>query len=132
MLKDCFIFTPMIIQLDCRYPKTLTKKEQSALDKELEFRSVVVQDFNKNEETEKFLEENNYPKYEYGPFVFSLKDISKFNLVDENHICIRFYGGEVYVFRISFEQFKIIYQNLTGNIIINSEVVMEDAKTDSK
>ena len=93
MLKDCFIFTPMIIQLDCRYPKTLTKKEQSALDKELEFRSVVVQDFNKNEETEKFLEENNYPKYEYGLFVFSLKDISKFNLVDENHICIGFYGG---------------------------------------
>lgn len=107
----------MIIQLLCRYPRELNKKELELVEEELQVKSVINDNFDKEEERIKAIENLGFSKYEYGPFVLNLKDISNFNSVDEQHTCVRLYGGIAYVFKIGFEDFKELYQVCTGNYI---------------
>lgn len=105
----------MIIELLCRFHKTIDKDFLDDLDLQLETESLIKgSNFNKDEEREKALSNVGY---EYSPMFFNAKEIWAGNPVDDNHTCIRFYNGSIFTFKIKYNNFLEVYQRTTGNII---------------
>lgn len=112
----------MIIKLLCRYSKTPNREEDEELNNELNIQALIQgENFDKDKERDKILKGrgNKAPVYDYGPFIFDLKDVKQFNYVDRNHTCIRFYEGDTYTFKIQPQQFESIYSTVTGNVIMD-------------
>lgn len=95
--------------------KELSRDEIKEIDESLEIRKLVEPDFDLKAERDTII--NSNIKFEYGPFVLNLKDVETFNLVDNNHTCIRLYSGKIYTFKIKHELFIALYQTLTGKLV---------------
>lgn len=106
----------MIIELLCRYRKDPDDEMHEYIEDELKTLSIVKGDsFDHEKEYNKLTKQNKL--YDYGPFLLNLKDVKFVNQVDKNHTLIRFNSGDMFVFKIQYEQFKLIYQSLTSYII---------------
>lgn len=116
----------MIIELLCRFSKVLSEKENSELEEELSIQELIKGgDFDKIIEKDKLL--STKVSHEYVSTVLDLKDVAMFNSSDETHTTIRLYNGAIFNFKIGYDNFKAIYQTLTGKII--NSFTEEDGKT---
>ena len=123
----------MVIELLCRYPKDPASEDFSQFDEELDLMAVIQGDnFNREKERNKLIKKENVDKFEYGPFSFDLKDIVSFNMVDADHTCVRMYGNVGYVFKINYDEFRTIYQTLSGRVINDfSNIVFKKPENDT-
>lgn len=107
------------IELLCRYPKSLDDATMKEIDEELYNIELIQGDkFDRNKEYDK-LTKGNKKAYEYGPFMLSLHDVMSVNEVDNDHICVRFKNGSMFVFKKSYEEFIAIYQTVLGVLVRN-------------
>ena len=125
-------FVPLLymtmLELSCRYSKTLDPVVQQELEDSLETQRLILGDnYNETIAKDNFLKSIGQ-KYEYGPFTFNLKDVVGFNAIDEEHTAIRFYNSMVYVFKINYEEFKIAYQEISGMLV--RSVILEKIEDD--
>lgn len=106
----------MIVKLLCRYPKVVDTSLQKELEKELDIQRIIQGDaFDENKEKLKLIGSTNM--YEYGPDVFNMKDVAKFNEADSEHVCVRFYMGGIFVYKVTQAQFEALYQMATNQVI---------------
>lgn len=117
-----------LVKLLCRYSKDVDDEATEEINNELYIISVNKGDkFNENEERAKLVKEKK--AYDYGPMVFNLRDVSKFNHIDNNHTHIRFYGEPMgYTFKINHMQFEVLYQSLLGGMMINDFTQLQEVK----
>lgn len=118
----------MMIELICRYSKPLSEDINKQLSEHLSEQRIILgdDDFDADQEKSKFLKDLD-EMFEYGPFTFSMKDVCAFNSLDEEHTAVRFYNNAVCAFKINYDQFKEIYQDVT-QILIKEYIFEEDAK----
>lgn len=58
--------------------------------------------------------------HEYSPLVFDMDDVSRFNKAnDPDHTTLRFYDSDVFVVKIPYEQFRDLYSEQTGKVILS-------------
>lgn len=117
------------VRMLARYARALSTKETKFIEKELETQEIIKGDkFNADTEREKVIKQNKISPYEYGGMGFDLKDVARWNYVDDKHTCIEFYGGRTVVFKINMQEFEIILQSLLS-IIVND---FTEDKTEEK
>lgn len=122
MLEFLRIFAFMVIELQCRYNKPISSDSKREFDERMNTQRMIDgENFNEEVFREKYFQDQE-DQYEYGPYVFSLKDIVSFNRIDEEHIAVRFFNNSLCVFRISHESFKQLYQEITGVFVREIEV----------
>ena len=78
---------------------------------------IQGESFNKSKEYNKLLKHNKC--YEYGPFMLDLRDVKFANHVDSEHTALRFDDGNMFIFKIGYEEFKTVYQTLLATVITN-------------
>jgi hypothetical protein len=124
---------PMIIELLCRFNRDINESELKDLTQELEIEALIKgNDFDLQKEKDKILENNKL--FDYSPMVINLKDVFTFNLVDDLHTCIRFYNNISFTFKIEYNNFRTVYQTITGRLItdliteLNAEDKIENGK----
>lgn len=119
MLGRSCNFVPMMIELLCRYRGEVNPEEDEDFQLELDTQEILQGNkFDKDREVAKYLKDKG-SSFQYGPFAFEVQDVAKFNRVDEEHTCLRFIQGETYVFKVKYEEYKMIHQTFTGVIINN-------------
>ena len=106
----------MIIELLCRYFKDPDDEVLESINDELRTQELIQgESFNKSKEYNKLLKEHKC--YEYGPFMLNLLDVKFANHVDKDHVALRFDDGNMFIFKIGYEEFKTVYQTLTAVVI---------------
>ena len=106
----------MLVELLCKYNKAISKEALEEINQILATEELIKgSDFDKETMREELLEEHG--SHEYGPFTFNLKDVQGFNHIDPEHTCVRFYNGQVFNFKVEYEIFKSVYQQLTSILI---------------
>ena len=98
----------MFVELLCRFLREPSEEEKKRIKEEKEYYEIIGEEY-------VYTESKN--KYEYLPMSINIKDVSSFNFYDRANTCVRFYTGGIYVFKISYEDFKNIYVALSGTIV---------------
>lgn len=107
----------MNIELLCKFIKDPSTESLEAIEQELQVQALIKgDDFDIEAEREKLLL-NDSGNFEYAPMVIGLDGVASFNMVDEEHVCVRFHDTTKYNFKITYQQFKAVYQTVTGLII---------------
>lgn len=97
------------IEVQVRFLKEKTKEEEKEWKEFIETEKIIKgDDFNPSD----YEEESE--KYMYDRAVFDLKDIIRLNNYNEDHVVVRFYGGDSFVVKINYDKFVEIYSSLTG------------------
>lgn len=117
-----------LVEILCRFSKDVDDETTKEINNELYILSVSQGDkFNEENERAKLVKEHG--AYDYAPMVFNLRDVSKFNHIDNLHTYVKFYGEPVgYACKINFLQFKILYQSLLGGMMINDFTNLQEVK----
>lgn len=106
----------MIIEVLCRFSRVLSVDESKHIDEEIKLQEVLQgNDFDSELEKEKMYAELG--QFEYSAMVLDLKDVSCFNQSDKEHTTLRFYNNATYTIKLTYENFKSVYQTLTGKVI---------------
>jgi hypothetical protein len=123
----------MMIELLCRYNKplddTLSKQIENLLSTE---RIIQGDNFDEEFERKRILKELKQTDsgYEYGEFVFNLKDVTAFNRIDKQHVAVRFFNNSVCIFKMEYQDFKEMYQFEMGVMI--KEIEIKELRSETK
>lgn len=107
----------MFIEFFVRFIKEDKPKTKRQIEEELEKRRIKYLTTG-IEDTRDTLEAPKI-KFEYKPIVIDVKtDVKVFNDYDRDHTTVQLYGGQAYILRIPYENFKVIFEVAKGNIRI--------------
>lgn len=108
----------MIVRMLGRFLKDNSDEVNKQIEEELDTRDLLSKsDFDRGAERQRLI--RKYSAYDYIPITFNLKDVMHYNVVDTNHVNVKFYGGTGYIFKISEEKFSSIYQMMLGCTIMD-------------
>jgi hypothetical protein len=100
----------------CRFQKSPGDPAFEEIENNLRIRSLTEPDFDKNEERNNLLDNDN-TVFEYQPLFFDIKDIATANAVDNEHTHIVLYNGNRYTIKVNFDKYVDTFSELTGIVI---------------
>lgn len=72
------------------------------------------------EEDYDFEKDKDFISYSYDMIIFDMRNISEIMRLDDNHVQVNKYNNTTWVIKMSYSDFKSLYTQLTGIVIMST------------